>query len=145
MKSKLHSELQEKARCYLLNKSYWITNVEVDCGYYGIYDVWGMKSEVGNFETMGIEVKISRADFKNNKYKEAKTEKRIDVAANRNYILCPTGLIQKDEVHREWGLLWFNGKRIRNVKKADFIEMTDKKKLAILIKFLCSKLNKNNP
>jgi len=145
MKSKLHSELQEKARNYLLDKSYWITDVEVNCGYYGIYDVWGIKSEVGNYKTMGIEVKVSREDFKKNRFKEAIIERRSDVVANRNYILCPIGLIQKEEVHKEWGLLWFNGKRIKNVKKAEFIEMTDKKKLSILVRFLCSKLNKINP
>lgn len=145
MKSKLHEDLQYKGQNYLLDKSYWITNVEVNCGWYGIYDVWGMKSSVGNFETMGIEVKVSRADWKNNKYKELRTEKRLTVVANRNYILCPTGMIQKEEVHKEWGLLWFNGERIRNVKKAEFIEMEDKMKLAILTNFLCSKLNKVRP
>jgi len=145
MKSELHQKLQDKAIDYLLDKSYWITKQEVDCGNYGIYDVWGVQSKTNNFNTMGIEVKVSKSDFKKNKYKEATTEHRITIAANENYILCPSNLIQPNEVHKEWGLLWFNGKRIRNMKKPEFIEMSDRTKLSILVRFLCSKLNKNQP
>ena len=144
MKSKLHSDLQEKARNYLLDKSYWITDVEVMAGNYGsICDVWGMRSEIGNFETCGIEVKVSRADFKKNKPKEYRTESCP--MANRHYILCPTGLIKIDEVHPKWGLLWWGGNRIVNKKQAGFVEMSDRTKLSVVVHFLCSKLNKVNP
>ena len=65
--------------------------------------------------------------------------------ANKHYILCPNDLIQPDEVHPKWGLLWYNGNRIKNKKQAKFVEMTDKQKLGVLVHFLCSKLNKINP
>ena len=140
MKSALHTELQNKAQQYLLDKSYWITNVEMNIDYARICDVWGMKSD---YDTCGIEVKISRADFKNNKYKEFSTE--YNPMANRHYILCPAGLIQSDEVHPKWGLLWWNGKRIINKKQAIYIKMRDRKKLSVLLHLLCSKANKLTP
>lgn len=144
MESKQHKELKEKAIQYLYNKSHWVTRMEVNCGFYGIYDTWGIKSDL---ITTGIEVKVSRADFRNNKWKEHRLE--IDVIgievipANFNYILCPKGLLQPEEIHPKYGLLWFNGERIINKKKAEFIPMTSKRKLRIIMSFLSSKHNKN--
>lgn len=140
--TKLHRELQEKAIDYLYNKSYWITRMEcpVPIGY---CDVWGIKSNAGDYETIAIEVKISRNDFlsRSSKYKQLSNS-----MANRHYFLCPTGLIKPDEIKPEWGLLWWDGEgRINNKKQAKFIEMTDRQKLWILVQFLSSKLNKINP
>ena len=137
--SKLHKELKNRAVEYLFNKSYWICRPEVDCGYYGRYDAWGIKS---SHKTMGIEVKVSRADFRNNRRKE----RLIDyndayIVANENYILCPSDLLMPEDIHPKYGLLWFNGDRIINKKKPEFLEMTEKHKLTILIRFLSSKMN----
>jgi hypothetical protein len=143
MESKEHKELKDRAIEYLFNKSHWITNVEVDCGYYGIYDVWGIRRI--DLKTMGIEVKISKADFRNNKRKEAITNSLTQVAANENYILCPSYLVLPLDIDPRWGLLWFNGERIQNIKKAPFIEMATEKKLEICLQFLASRQNKNNP
>lgn len=139
MESEKHKSLKKRAVKYLYNKSYWVTGMEVSCGYYGIYDAWGINND---YKTMGIEVKVSRSDYKNHKYKEAKLESYVP--ANENYILCPTNLIKPEEVNPQYGLLWFNGERIRNMKKPEFVEMTDRKKLFILFGFLSSKMNKNN-
>lgn len=157
MESKLHKELKDRAIKYMFDKSYWLTRPEVDCGYYGRYDVWGIKSSL---DTMGIEVKVSRADFKNNRWKEhrldfgVKQPKIFDgilpdvnaldiIPANENYILCPSGMLNPDEIHPKYGLLWFDGNRLVNKKKAEFIEMTDKRKLLTVMLFLSSKQNSN--
>jgi len=144
MESNLHKELKDRAVKYLYDKSYRITRSEVDCGYYGIYDAWGIRSDL---ITTGIEVKVSKQDFKNNKRKEEKLNyKDIPkswVPANFNYILCPKGLLQLKDIHLKYGLLWFNGERIVNKKKAEFIKMTSKRKLQIIMLFLSSKQNKN--
>jgi len=66
-----HKELKARAIKYLWDKSYFTARVEVYCGHYGIYDAWGIN---GEFATIGIEVKVSRADFKNNKKKEIKLD-----------------------------------------------------------------------
>jgi len=138
MESQQHKELKERAIKYLYDKSHWIAKMEVNCGFYGIYDVWGIKSDL---ITTGIEVKVSREDFKNNKLKEHRLQQIIP--ANFNYILCPKGLLQPEEIHPKYGLLWFNGNRIVNKKKAEFIEMTSERKLQIVMLFLSSRQNKN--
>ena len=142
MKSELHSELQHKARVYLLNKTYWICSEEMPTPM-GIIDCWGM-SRARGFETMAIEVKVSRADFRSNSQKLK--EGHPEGIANECYILCPAGLIQPEEVHEDWGLLWYHegqdkildskASRLSNKKKATRFEMTDRAKLEILINFL---------
>jgi len=143
MKSKLHQELQDKAENYLYNKGYWICGQEVPMPL-GICDAWGMKREYGcEGETMAIEVKISRTDFRSRsqKYKEFSSTP----LGNYQYVLCPSGLIQPEECHKEWGLLWWNGERIINKKKAPSIEMTAQQKLDVLIYFLNNGSNVNRP
>ena len=142
MESEQHKQLKERAAQYLYDKSHWIIRPEVNCGYYGNYDVWGIKRDL---ITTGIEVKVSRQDFRNNKYNEAYIDNFDEeiIPANFNYILCPEGLLQPEDMHPKFGLLWFNGERIVNKKKAEFIKMTSKRKLQIVMLFLSSKLNKN--
>ena len=139
MKSKLHQELQEKAKNYLYDKSYWITRIETPVPI-GVCDVWGIKSDSGNYETIAIEVKVSRSDFlkRRSKYKQFSSN-----MANRHYFLCPPDLIKPNEIDFRWGLLWWDGNgKIINKKQAEFIEMTDRQKLWVLVQFLSSKLNK---
>ncbi len=139
MESELHKKLKERAVKYLWNKGYWMADTEIESGYCGRYDAWGMTIHT---QTMGIEVKVSRSDWRNNRYKEAKLEQKDSMSiyswggAEQNYILCPEDLIKPEEVHHQWGLLWWNGNRLVNKKKAKFIKMTDKEKLQILVRFL---------
>ena len=157
MESDTHKQLKDRAVQYLYNKNYWICNKEVPCGYYGIYDAWGIKTTQ---ETMGIEVKVSRSDFKNNRFKESRLDWGMEeirfkingqptdvvvqesmsavdiIPANQNYILCPAGLLMPNDIHPKYGLLWWNGERIVNKKKPEVLPMTDKKKIGILIGFL---------
>lgn len=144
VESKLHKSLKYKAVNYLFDKSCWVARPEVDCGYYGIYDAWGIKT---NFHCIGIEVKVSRGDFKNNKRKEQKLGMGVGgiegyIPANTNYILCPEGLLYPEDMDERYGLLWFNGERLVNKKKAVFVEMTDWQKLNIVMHLMASKNNK---
>lgn len=139
MKSNLHQELQNKALTYLRNKSYWISEMEISTGM-GIIDVWGLSPSL-NYVCSAIEVKVSRNDFKSSsqKYKNG----YADCIANTCYILCPVGLIQPEEIHQDWGLLWYNEKtdRIINKKQPKFQEMSERLKLIALTNFLWSGAN----
>lgn len=130
--SKEHKELKEKACQYLLNQNYRLARMEKECGYYGISDVWGVRYE--HLYTKIIEVKVSRADFNADKHKREKA-KRFP-PAEEIYYICPSGLIQPEEVGECHGLLWFNGNRIINKKKAPFLKCKLDTKFRIMIDFL---------
>src|SRR3990167_1588860 len=127
----LHKELKHRAAIYLLNKGYWICGEEVPMPV-GICDAWGMKR--WDKDTMAIEVKVSRADFRSasQRYKETSGF----ILGNHQYILCPDNLIHSIDVHPSWGLLWWNGSRMVNKKKAMRVEMTAENKLDTLQYFL---------
>lgn len=143
-KSDLHSELQNKAQAYLYNKNFWICGQEVPMPL-GVCDAWGMKRSYTHekYETMAIEVKVSRSDFRSRsqKYKEFSSTP----LGNYQYVLCPAELIQPHECHEEWGLLWWTGKTILNKKKAPTIEMTAQQKLDVIVYFLNNGANVNRP
>ena len=135
--SKQHRELKEKACQYLLNQNYRLARMEKNCGDYGVADAWGI--EFQSLYTMIIEVKISRADFHSDKYKKYKIENHSP--AEEVYYLCPSGLIQPEEVGENVGLLWFNGNRLINKKKAPWLKVKVSTKLRILIDFLEVKID----
>lgn len=149
MKSTLHQELQNRAETYLRNKGYWIVGQEVPMPV-GVCDVWGLNHSSsywnggnGNFDAMAIEVKVSRGDHRSlsQKYKE----NSIFRLGNYQYILCPKGLIQPNEVHKDWGLLWWSGKKIVNKKEAPKVEMSAEDKLRVIISFLENAVNLHRP
>lgn len=144
MKSQQHQELQDKAKNYLHNKGYWICGTEVPMPV-GVCDAWGMsRAGAGSmYETMAIEVKVSRTDFRSRsqKYKEFSSFP----LGNYQYVLCPKGLILPQECHSEWGLLWRDKGRIVNKKKAPRMEMTAEQKLKVLIYFLNNGANVHRP
>jgi len=135
MESELHKKLKGKAYWYLWNKGYWILKKEANSGW-RIVDVWGMRY---NLLTMAIEVKVSRNDWKASKSKEIYIDKWGNPPAEENYILCPAGMIQADELEESIGLLWYKNGRLINKKKARFKLMTVSKKLETLVQFLEAK------
>ena len=140
MKSKLHSELQTKALHYMRHKGYWIKAIEMPTPQ-GIIDAWGISnSSTPRYETMAIEVKVSRNDYKSRsqKYKEY----HAGNIANYCFLLCPEGMItEKDSPN--WGILWYSEKtgRLRRIRDATRYEMTDNDKLAVMINFFYSGRN----
>ena len=140
MESKEHKELKDRAVQYIWNKGYRIARPEKTAGYYGVYDAWGISYQ--SYYTIGIEVKVSRADFLSaHKYKNRKLEGGGNYnwgGANESYYLCPSGLIQPEEVGI-YGLLWWGGNRIVNKKKPKFVNIHLKSKLDQLIELLIPK------
>jgi hypothetical protein len=141
MRSDLHKELQGIAKSYAISKTFWVCGEEVPMPL-GICDVWGM-SRSWNLKTIAIEVKVSKADFRSSSQKGK--ENHPDPLANYQYIFCPANLIYPDDIHKEWGLLWWNGKRIINKKPAPELEMSAEQKLRILVYFLANGMNQKRP
>lgn len=139
MKSNLHQKLQYKGREYLLNKGYWVRAMEMSTSV-GIIDVWGI-SNANNFETIAIEVKVSRNDYKSRsqKYKEFSARN----IANYCYVLCPEFMVDKVNDSPKWGILWYSEKsdRLRLVREPERFEMTDRQKLAIVVHFFENRAN----
>ena len=133
MESKLHKELKDKAYWYLWNKGYRILKKEANSGYRFI-DLWGIR--YNDFYTMAVEVKVSRSDWRAGKGKEVYIDMGINAPAEENYILCPADLIQPEELEKSIGLLWYKNGRLVNKKKSGFKEITIKKKLEMLVRFL---------
>jgi len=139
MKSDLHQHLQYKGKEYLLNKGFWVRTMEMPTPV-GIIDVWGIKNHLTH-ETVAIEVKVSRNDFRSRsqKYKE----RLAYHIANYCYILCPEYLV--GEVHDcpEWGIIWHNEKtnRLKVVRKPTRLEQTDKDKLSVMIALFHNRAN----
>jgi len=138
MKSELHSKLQIKALNYLQDKQYWIKAIEMPTPC-GIIDAWGI-SNVRDYETCAIEVKVSHGDYhsRSQKYKEFSAS----YIANYCYLLCPEGLIKNTE-SLKWGILWYIEKtnRLKLIRKPERFEMTDRSKLDVMIHFFYSGIN----
>lgn len=139
MKSDLHKRLQVKAIAYLANKQYWVRAQEMPAPV-GIIDAYGI-SNVHNFDTAAIEVKVSRNDYhsRSQKYKEFSAEH----IANYCYILCPEYLMGMYDESPKWGVLWYSEKtgRLRLMREPTRFEMTDRDKLAVMINLFSSGIN----
>ncbi len=78
-------------------------------------DAWVMKKSWANPLTIGYEVKVSRQDFLN----DEKWRGYLPYC-NEFYFVCPSGLIQPDEIGDGIGLMWLakTGTRLLRKKKA---------------------------
>ncbi|HEX8267395.1 MAG TPA: hypothetical protein VF596_18490 [Pyrinomonadaceae bacterium] len=137
--SELHKTIKMKAVEYLANKGYHVARHEVRDGWYGIIDAWGIRPN--NCYSMGIEVKVSRSDWRAAKWKDYKTESERSqkhpfgyTGTNELYYACPTGLIQPNEVSESVGLLWYNANgRFVNKKKPYFLKVSAQVKMQTLL------------
>ena len=83
----------------------------------GTLDAWVMPKSWANMNCVGYEIKVNRGDFlRDDKWK------RYLPYCNSFYFVCPTNLIQADELPPEVGLMWTSqtGKRLYTKKKAPF-------------------------
>ena len=122
-----HKLLKEIALIKLHYMGCHLVYPEVSCSSFlnGIMDavgaMWGYKGII----TIGIEVKVSRADFFGSKQKTlakcAEINKTFKDGLNRKYFLTPTGLVKKEEVYPGWGLLEFNGKRVNKTLEGKYV------------------------
>ncbi len=60
-------------------------------------------------ESVLLEIKCSRADFKRDAKKFWREHPEMGVGDLRLYV-CPTGLIQPEELPEKWGLVWIDEK-----------------------------------
>ena len=90
---------------------------EFDCaGINEIPDVFGLNPD----RHVLIEVKTSRADFKQDFKKRARQE-YVSKIGNYRFYLAPTNLIKVSELPDKWGLLEWNGKTIKIIHNPVYI------------------------
>lgn len=99
-------------------------------------DVWGL----GNFnDSAVIEVKVSRSDFKadQKKWARSKQAEMLNLQAGRyRWYLCPEGVIKPEELPDKWGLLYWDGKKIRPIVPPKAFDNTSKADMGILTSIL---------
>ncbi len=135
-----HKYLKKIGLIKLSRMGYFVAYPEVYADYdSGVLDVVGVKKITWpkpKIETCGIEVKISRADYfgRKQRFLNARTvqgfAKEAGLGANHRYFLTPPGLIRvgedlygKNELYEGWGLMEFDGKKIKIVVKAPYKEV----------------------
>lgn len=71
-------------------------------------------------EIIGIEIKVSRSDWLREAKNPAKTSPMFD-NCDRFYLACPSGMVSASEVPLNWGVLHFDGTRMKVAKKAPLL------------------------
>ena len=138
MESKLHKYLKKIAMIKLHYMGCTIVYPEIYGSHFtsGIIDVAGTALHFSKVVTYGIEVKVSRADYFGTKQKylakREETMKDEKDSFNYKYFLTPINLIKKDEVYPGWGLLEFNGKRVKRIVEAPLKEANNERTLFFL-------------
>ena len=61
-----------------------------------------------------VECKVSRADFLADRNKPFRRDPSLGLGDWR-FMMCPSGLIQVEDLSARWGLLWVTGKTIQRV------------------------------
>lgn len=84
---------------------------------YFIMDGWAMKKSYASPLSIGYEIKVSRNDF----MRDDKWRAYLDYC-NEFYFVCPTGLIQPNELPDGIGLLWASktGSKLFKKKKSEY-------------------------
>ena len=108
-----HSELIEIGKKWLLNKGCSVVITDLSSCAYERPDVIGFSSG----SSIKIECKTSKSDFKNDKNKISRRHDELEMG-NYRYYLTIKGLINKEDIPNNWGLLEVNGKIINKVIEA---------------------------
>lgn len=91
------------------------------------FDMWWMKPSQRKQDTVGVEIKVSRADFLGDK----KWPEYLPYC-EKFYFACPAGLIQPDELAKGIGLIWVHeggamsiqrGARRRDIPQGNLVQM----------------------
>lgn len=118
-----HSELIERGRRWLLGTHGcgFVLSEMMAVGNAEIPDLigWGYSQWRTRIETTLIECKTSRSDFHADKKKPFRNGQRIGVGGKK-YYLCPKGVIKKEDLPENWGLLWVCGKIVRVIVQTPF-------------------------
>ena len=98
-------------------------------------DVWA----TNGYDTSLIEVKTSHSDFlaDQKKWSRSKAAELADKQlGNYRYYLCPEGVIKEEELPPNWGLLVWDGKKIRKVKPAVYVKSSTDQELIMMTSIL---------
>ena len=98
-------------------------------------DVWA----TNGYDTSIIEVKTSHSDFlaDQKKWIRSKAAETADLQlGNFRYYLCPEGVIKEEELPENWGLLVWDGKKIRKVKSATYTKNSTAMELFMMTSIL---------
>ena len=91
-------------------------------------DVWVMKRSWSSPRITGYEIKVSKADFKNDNKWPAYLP-----LCNQLYFVCPKGLIEPSEIPGGVGLKYCLGSRLREIKKAEYREIVPPESLFLYL------------
>lgn len=123
---------RQPSLCHACHAYKWVA-VELNVVGTENCDVWGFNGE----HTAVIEVKVSHADFLNDRKKFWRSERATEYQpGNYRWYLCPEGVISTDELPDGWGLLVWDGKKIRPVKAPTRRMVTNHGDLCILASLL---------
>jgi len=95
-----------------------------------IPDVIGFNS----WASIKIEVKTSYPDFRKDLLKKFKDDP-MDGMGEFRYYFCPDGIIPVRELPKNWGLLYYDNKRVTIIKKAEWQNANLKGERSILLSF----------
>lgn len=104
--------------------------VELICAGAEDPDIWATN---GSSTTL-VEVKTSHSDFMADRKKYARSaqaETLGHTVGNYRYYLAPAGVITKEELPENWGLLEWDGKKIKMVARAKYFKVQSEMELAI--------------
>ena len=125
-----HKKLVTMAKHYLTyRESCCVVFTEFVCATPEIPDALGWKS---NGNSILIECKTSKADFKKDKDKPVRVYPTMGMGDKR-YFLCPSGIISPEELPQGWGLLYADKKNIRIIQESDKFETTKQYELVAMI------------
>lgn len=125
----LHYKLCCEGAKWMKKHTYKYVAVELICTTAENPDVWG----TNGFNSMLIEVKTSRADFLNDKKKFVRQKQNARFAlGNFRYYLAPAGIIEKEELPENWGLLEWDGKSISVIRRAEMQAVENHPELSVL-------------
>lgn len=109
-----HSELVEIARQWLVRQKCTVITTEIATAAMEQPDALGWRW----CRSMLVECKVSVSDFKADSKKTFRQKGWRGLGQER-YYLTPNGLISEAELPSGWGLLEYDGKRVRTVKKSE--------------------------
>ncbi len=79
-----------------------------------------------------VECKVTRADFRADAAKLFRLAPENGVGLVR-YFLTPPGLIRVEELSAKWGLLEWDGTRVRRVRKSEWHAVDNRQEIALLL------------
>lgn len=138
----LHYELCKLGAAYIRRRGFHGSQtpnkfavVELICAGAENPDIWGTN---GCSSTL-VEVKTSHSDFLADlkKYaRSAQAETLGHTVGNYRYYLAPAGVIAKEELPEKWGLLEWDGKKIKMVVRAKYFKVQSEMEMLIMVSIM---------